>query len=635
MSFTVKPEFNYPLEYPERIKDSKTGIWIPKRIGPNKEWREKLLRQAETDEGLQKDLLAACKESYLLWFNSFVFTYHQFEIDPVTHKPRPADIADWPMVTWPVQDGALDFINDCFTEGEDGLLHKSRDMGASWLCLGYLHWLWLFRPVQSEIREMSRQEGLVDGNSDSLFWKHDYINKWLPTWMRPPGVDIIGRDNRTKLRIFNELNGNTIGGEATTSVSMSGGRAAILLADEFAKVQNGDKIRASTRAVTSCRIINSTSFGAGTEYARWRKSGQIKTFALMFWNHPEKGKGRYITKDELGNYHIRSPWFDNEEKHCTPQEIAQEVLAEDLESGETVFNISNIDKHISMFVKPPRIQMNIVLKDRVIESEIKNHIRKKNVEVVDVRQVKEGKLLLWTPLILGRPDQSKHYIFGIDTSKGQGASESVISIKCKETKEKVGRWSDANTPPHEFSKIVVALALWFGGALPYGLPFLKWEENGPGWDLGRLLVKVYCYPYFYVNEKPGVIGSGVPNTKLKYGWHSSEQAKTELLALYDRTLNGGNYVNHDIKALEQAKMFIHYPGGGCGPAFLQYESKMARKLHGDVVIADALTLEDEKIPVSKTLTPEAPYRSFKYRMDLFKSKNKKVNSWRQSFNFAK
>ena len=597
MSFSVKPTFEYPLEYPERLKDAKTGIWIPKRIGPNKEWREKLLRQAENDAGLQKDLLAACKESYLFWFNAFVWTYHQFEI--VNYKRIPADIADWPMVTWPVQDGALDFIHNCFINGEDGLVHKSRAMGASWICLGYLHWLWLFRSIQTEIREMSRQEGLVDGNADSLFWKHDYLNKWLPNWMCPPGVLTIGRDNRTKLRIYNEFNGNTIGGEATTSVSLSGGRAAILFLDEFAKVANGDKIRSSTRPVAACRIINSTSFGAGTEYARWRKSGQIKTFALMFWNHPEMGRDRCIVQDDLGNYKIRSPWWYEEEKHCTPQEMAQEIDAEDIESGETVFNISNIEKHAALYVRVPKLQMNIILKEKIPENEIKNYIRKKATDVYDCRTVKEGKLLVWTPLILGRPDQSKHYIFGIDTSKGQGASESVISIKCKETGEKIARWSDANTPPHEFSKIAIALALWCGGALPYGLPFLKWEENGPGWDLGRLLVKVYCYPYYYINEKPGVIGSGLPNTKLKYGWHASEQAKTELLALYDRVLNSGSYINHDAKALEQMKMFIHYPGGGCGPAQLQYESRTARKLHGDIVIADALTLEDERIPLDK------------------------------------
>jgi hypothetical protein len=635
MSFIIKPTFDCPLEYPEKIRDVKTGIWIPKRAGANKIWREKLLRQAENDIGLQKDLMAACKESYLFWFNAFAWTYHQFEIDPVEHKKRPADVTDWPMMTWPVQDRAIDFMDDCFRNGEDGLLHKSRAMGASWICLGYLHWLWLFRSSQTEIREMSRQEGLVDGNADSLFWKHDYINKWLPDWMRPAGVLVVGRDNRTRLRIYNESNGNTIGGEATTSVSLSGGRAAILFLDEFAKVANGDKIRSSTRPVAACRIINSTSYGAGTEYARWRKSGQIKTFALMFWNHPEMGRGRYITQDELGNYNIRSPWFDNEEKYCTKQEIAQEVLAEDIESGETVFNISNIDKHIALYSCQPKIQMNIILKDKIPEVTIKDVLRKKDINAVDFRQVKEGKLLVWGPMVLGRPDQSKHYIFGIDTSKGQGASESVVSIKCKETGEKIARWSDANTPPHEFSKIVVALAIWCGGALPYGLPFIKWEENGPGWDLGRLLVKVYCYPYYYINERPGVIGSGLPNTKLKYGWHASEQAKTELLALYDRILGSGNYINHDLKALEQAKFFIHYPGGGCGPAQLQYESKMARKLHGDIVIADALTLEDEKIMLGKKARPETPSRSFEFRFDQFKNKNKKIDSWRKAFNFAK
>jgi hypothetical protein len=240
---------------------------------------------------------------------------------------------------------------------------------------------------------------------------------------------------------------------------------------------------------------------------------------------------------------------------------------------------------------------------------------------------------VWGPLILGRPDQSKHYIFGIDTSKGQGASESVVSIKCKETKEKIARWADANTPTHEFSRIVVALALWCGGALPIGLPFLKWEENGPGWDLGRLLVKIFGYPFYYINERTGVVGSGLPKTALKYGWHANTQAKSEVLALYNRVLTCGGYINHDRKGLEQCKTYIHYPGEGCGPAQLQYESKSARKLHGDIVIADALTLEDEKIQIKKN-KKEAVFQSFDWRYEQFKNKKKPINSWQKRYDFS-
>ncbi len=633
--FSLKPKLSEPFpNLPEMWKDPITGLLVPKHNGPNREYRLKLLTEAEKDPILQKDLLAACKESLLFWVNSFVWTYHQSDVDPETHKYVPAEIIDWPMITWEVQDEFFNLAQLAFKNGDDLLVKKSRYMGASWCCLEFLHWIWLFRPG-TELREMSRKEGLVDGNADSLFWKHDYLNGFLPQWMRPPGMLTRGRDNRTKLHLRNELNGSTIAGEATSAVSLSGGRAAILFLDEFAKVENGQQIRSATRDVAPCRLVNSTPFGAGTEYTRWKNEGTITVFPMMFWDHPEKGRGRYLRKDDLGRYHIRSPWFDHEEGVRSPQEVAQEILAEDIESGETVFTISNVEKHIKLFARPPIARYNILLKKDIPNAKVPNYIQRKDIRCYDIRKAKNGKLHVWTNLILGRPDQSKQYIFGIDTSKGQGASESVISIKCKETGEKIARWSCANTPPYEFARVVIALALWCGGTNPRKLPFLKWEQNGPGWDLGKIIVKDFKYPFYYTQEKVGVVGSGVAKGKLKYGWQSSPQAKSELLGLYNKFLAHGGYINHDEKGLNQCKLYITYPGGGCGPAQMERESKSARLLHGDITIADALTLENDHIPKTKHEGPIAPYNSFAWRKQETMRKKLKPTGWRRVFDFTK
>ena len=632
--FAQKPELSEPFpNIPEFWHCPKTGLIVPMRDVANRQYREDILKAAENDPVMQKELLGACAKSFQYWVNTFAWTYHQEDVDPLTHKMKPSEIADHPFILWPVQAGIADDMEASFLNGDDLLCKKSREMGASWLFLDFLHWLWLFR-AKTEIREMSRKEGLVDGDSDSLFWKHDYINSWLPIWMRPPGVMVRGRGSRTKLHIFNELNKSMIAGEATTAVSLSGGRCAILFLDEFAKVENGQQIRSATRDVAPCRLVNSTPFGAGTEYTRWKNSGQIKVVKLMYWEHPEKGAGRYVRKDDLGRYHIRSPWFDIEEGARSPQEVAQEILAEDIESGDTVFTITNIEKHIQVNVKEPRVKFNIILKRDIPESKVATFIQRRIVDAVDIRKARDGKLLWWGPLVLGRPDQTKQYIFGIDTSKGQGASESVISIKCKESGHKVGRWSGANSPPYEFARIVIAAALWVGGANPRRLPFLKWEENGPGWDLGRLIVKIFHYPYYYTPEKPGMIGSGIPKKQRKYGWHNSRQTKMELLDLYNRKLAHGGYINPDKKALEQCKLYIHYPGGGLGPAEMVFESASARLLHGDITMADALTLEDDRIPKVRHKGMVAPVGSFAYRKQQKIKKKKKTKSWRKQFSFA-
>jgi hypothetical protein len=631
--FSECPKLSEPFPSNRRYwKCPKTGLVVPKWHGEHLEWREKLLRKAENDPVLQKDLLAACKESLLFWINGFVWTKHEFETDPVTGKQTPAKQTHWPFNTWDIQDLAFNWLEDRFNLGEDGLIHKSREMGASWKCVAFIHWLWLFRP-DTEAREMSRVEQLVDSPiAKSLFYKHDYINLWTSDWMRPPGVLQRGKDNRTKLRIYNELNQSTIAGEATGQHAMRADRCAILLLDEFAAVDNGQEIRTSTTAVTPCRIVNSTSIGAGTEYARWKKERKIKIFTLMFWDHPQKGNGRFVLQDPITKtYHISSPWFERLKERCTDRELAQEQLGEDLEAGDVFFTLSLIDTHKALFARLPKSSWNIKLKDKIPNAEIINILRRRDIKSYDIRKVKEGKLDVWIELISGRPDQSKTYIFGIDTSKGQGATESVVSIKCKQTGEIIAKWKCKNTPPYEFARVLIALALWCGGSNPQRLPFLKWENNGPGWDLGRLLVHEFRYPYYYKSETIGKVG--VKKTD-KYGYHMSRESKELLLRAYERALKQGTITNHDEQSLEQAKYYIYYNDGGIGPAELTDKKAAEKLLHGDRVIADALTVEDKEVAKPKFKGPTAPYRSFEWRFNKFKKSKQKSKGWRRKFSFV-
>jgi hypothetical protein len=233
----------------------------------------------------------------------------------------------------------------------------------------------------------------------------------------------------------------------------------------------------------------------------------------------------------------------------------------------------------------------------------------------------------------GRPDQSKSYQFGIDISKGQGASNSVVSIRCRETGEKVAEWRDANVPPYEMARIVVALALWCGGALPARLPFLKWEMNGPGWDFGRIMVTQFEYPYYYRHKQTGVINEKIT---VKYGWHNSPTSKNELLLTYDRVMAHGGYVNHSDFAIEEAMYYIHFPDGSVGPASLVEENSSARKTHGDCVMADALSLDDSEAPKAnekKEITP--PPGSCDYRYKQRMRARGKPGAYKQRYDFRK
>jgi hypothetical protein len=630
--FLEPPQLSTPFPSNRRYWTCpKTGLIVPKWKDENIEWRQELSKKAEHDFLMQQELLAACKQSPLYWVNAFVWTYHQFETDPETGRQIPSTEPHQPMITWEIQDRLFNWLDEQFNTGEDGLIDKSREMGASWCCLEYLHWLWLFR-ADTEIREMSRVEDLVDSNlAKSLFWKHDYINSRLPKWMRPPGILERGRGNRTKMRIHNELNGSTIGGESTQKHAMRADRAAILLLDEFAMVDEGMAIRTSTADVAPCRIVNSTT-RVGTEYCRWKQSGQIKVFSLMFWEHPEKGKGRFVLQDEVTKeYSISSPWLERQKERRTPREIATEILGQDLEAGESFFTLSVINKHAALNVRPAKERYNIDLKKGISNDVIPDILRRRDEKAYTIHRAKNGKLEIWGGLINGRPDQSRTYIFGIDTSKGQGASESVVSIKCKQTGHIIAKWKCRNTPPYEFARIIVGLALWVGGANPQKLPYLKWENNGPGWDLGRQLVKIFHYPFYYVSE---TVGGITDKKQKKYGFHVSRESKELLLRAYERALMQGKIINHDERGLEQAKYYIYWSNGSVGPAELTDKSAAEKLLHGDIVMADALTVEDKDVAKPKTTGQLTPYKSWGWRYEAWKKKKLRPKGWRKKFSFV-
>ena len=629
----LKPVLSEPFPNVSRIWTCpKTGLKVPKFEVENITWRHDILKKAETDSILRKDLFSACRESLLFWVNTFVWTYHQHEVNPDTGERYVSKRPHVPFITWEwIQDDLFNEFEKCLADGEDILIDKSRDMGASWMCISFLHHLWLFEP-DSQLLELSRTQDYVDktGNMKALFQKHDYINNWLPSWMLPPDV-LPNQQNRTKMHLMNVFNNSCIDGESTTENAASGDRRKAILLDEFSKVEHGAMMRSATRDVAPMRIVNSTPSTPGSEYSKWKNSGQIKVFVLPFYEHPTKGKGRYVVRNESGGYDIRSLWFDREEKIRSPQEMAREVLRDDQQAGAVFFTLSNVEKHKSLFGRPARERFSIHMNKSISDDSVSDVIKRRDLLKTTILKSPNGPLRVWTNLILGRPDQTKTYIIGIDIGKGQGASNSVMSIKCVETGEKIAEWADANVPPYEMTRVAAALALWVGGRKPRCLPFLRWENNGPGWDFGRIMVKTFKYPYYH---RKFILGTTVDKKTQQYGWHNDRQAKFELLSEYDRQLAHGGYINHSIEALNEMKSYIHFDDGGIGPSSFVEENPNARKIHGDRVMADALSLDNKDTPKIVHKGAEPPEGSFAYRRQQ-KLKNKHTKTWKRSFDFSK
>lgn len=603
-----------------------TGMVVPKEPDANLKWRAKMLAAAEEDTDLQDDLFTACSHSHLFFINAFCYTLRVFEPDAKSGKARQAQYAHLPFITWKIQDKHIDRLSQCIDDGEELLTDKSRDMGATWNHIAtYVH-RFLFRDAESHLM-LSRKQEAVDGlvgsirnyphgpvaDPGTLFGKIDYILSWLPEWMLP-------QMSRKKMHLVNLETKTRIDGESANATAGSSDRRTSIFLDEMAKMAEGESIKRSTRDVTACRLPCSTPNGAGTAYSKWRLSGMIPVFILPWWEHPEKGRGRYVVKDDLGRWKIRSPWYDTEETLRTPKELAIEVDMDHVGSGDTFFEGVILEEHRKLFAREPRATCSIHFKDNIPDADIPAILARMDRSKV-VRRGR-GPWRIWAPLVNGRLDQSKNYVLACDISKGMGASNSTCTIGCVETGEKVAEFADSTTPPYAFAKIICAAALWTGGA---HRPLVIWENNGdPGFDFGQQIVKNYNYPYVYFARKAGTVSE---KRGKRWGWRSSPETKAAALGMLRRAYAHGGFINHSEESLQEAMSYVHYEGGGIGPAEYVEESVSTRAAHGDRVIADmlfVLTLNDK--PKARQKERHFPRRSVGHRIKQWKKKKKACRS---------
>jgi len=562
----------------------------------------------ESDQN-KLDIWKMCSRDFLFWVNTFVWTYNP------KLTPAPTEI---PFITYDFQDWALlqaddsiDRPQDDGTFGQDILFEKSsRDMGASWMCILPIAWRWQFREMQSFLM-VSRKEEYVDktGDPKCLFWKLDYIHKNQPGWLLPSGCGGDRKNpHRSKLHLRNPENGSVVDGESTTGDVARGDRRTAILLDEFAFVENGNKVLSSTGDATNCRLFNSTPNGAGNGFYAVRERKGVNRLRLHWSIHPDKAKGLYY--DENGK--PRSPWYDREcERRASALEIAQELDIDYLASGSQFFDVEVIDQIKNTDVCDPTHRGDVVF-------------NKETAEFKEFISDESGKLRLWCDLVNGKPSIETNYSVGVDIATGTGASNSVISIADSNTGEKVGEWSDPHTDPSKLGYYAVALCHWFSGEC--GNAFMTWESNGPGRIFGKTVIDLgYRYIYYKRNENSlDKKQSDIP------GWQSSRDSKLTLLGEYRRALAKKEFINRHLAAISECEDYVYLAGGGVAHQASQdtEDPSGARDNHGDRVIADALAFfgcaEQTKVDV-----PEAPEKNqcFAARRDRYEAAKQKAGEW--------
>jgi hypothetical protein len=560
-----------------------------------------------------------CQEDLLFYINVFGWTH--------SPKDRP-EFPDRLFVTWKFQDEGFIKIADALGD-HDLCQAKSREMGATWMCLAAIEWRWHFKRGQTFLL-VSRKAEYVDGTAKSLFWKIDYLHKHLPSWMLPTGRLKPNDPNRTNGHLLNPDNGSLMDGEATVADLAHGDRLTAIFLDEHARMKGATAISTGTRDATKCRLINSTyngTGGLGAEFYRFSKNPDCEQLRMPWTVHPEKVVGLYTSKDGVleildkdykfpANYQFildgktRSPWYDGECRRSNSQrEIDQQVDMIPLGSGDLLFSGTTVEDHRKEFAIEPFYKGRLHVDPETLEGSFTSG--------------GNGELHVWCgldPRTFRPPPGS--YSVGADISAGTAgdfSSYSALQILDILTGRQVARFKSNKVNPKEFAQFAVGLCKWFHGAK------LAWEDNGPlGAGFRKEVVRI-GYPKLYYRNVEGLIYS--KRTK-KPGWVMPSDGPGELLGEVQRSMRPR--VVSDIKGkVEVLPPELIIQDGATLDEFLQYvwkEGKVVHdgslatenesgkgKAHGDMAVALGVAWEnmrgvqvevdepDEEAPAENTL----------------------------------
>lgn len=211
-----------------------------------------------------------------------------------TYDPRKVGTgtpANMPFVPFEKQRELILWFYDLIHDQENGLVEKSRDMGATWCACAFSVWLWLFHPGAS-VGWGSRKQDLVDrlGDPDSIFEKIRMLIRGLPSFLRPVGLN--AKEHLTFMKCIHPSNGATITGEAGDNIGR-GGRKLLYFKDESSHYERPALIEAALADNTNIQVDISSVNGAGNIFYRKRHSGQTRVFVMDWRDHPDKNQAWY------------------------------------------------------------------------------------------------------------------------------------------------------------------------------------------------------------------------------------------------------------------------------------------------------------------------------------------------------
>lgn len=586
----------------------------------------------------QKDLLEHSAADIHFWINTFVWQFNPNTIGE-------GSLRVGPFITWDFQDEAISTILRCIDPKtrHDLLIVKSREVGASWLCLLAMDWLYLFRQMQKFL-VISRNEWAVDkpGEPDSLFWKVDFIHDHLPGWMTE------GRVKRRKMGFANPKLRSFVTGQASTGKAGVGGRADAMFIDEFSQIEEDYEVYHRTSDTTGCRIFNGTHCGTGTCFHELSESkvSSIEKLQMHWSQHPDKRKGLYRWDEKTNTTEtldpdyeygegfnpirsvapaggpfpgLRSPWYDRQvERKGSSRAVAMDLDIDAGGSQSQYFEPIMIQRLISEYCMEPTWQGDI------------SYDRETGRPLALVPGP-GGPLKLWLTLRYDGLPPEDIYFLGGDIATGTGATPSCFS-GLNLTGLKVLEYTNPFIDSKSLAFVAAALGWMFKSYTGEGGQWV-WEHCGPGISFGGKLMDLG-----YTNirmQTPDLSYAQFGKISDKPGWTPNPTSIQVLLEDYRSALSTRLFINRSELALMETKHF-RYAEKGRGIENAEWESKNdpsgARVNHGDHVIADALAWKlakpyVERRAVKKETKSTGNGVCLAWRRELRENKRREEEEW--------
>lgn len=274
----------------------------PPNYGQVYAWRQQQLARFERDPGYLESAIAY----YSLFEAQSCIDFINGWCDTVdTRNVGQGKPVRMPYVMFLRQEELIKFAFACLEADANGLVDKSRDMGATWALIGFSSWGFTFQDSMA-IGWGSNLLEQVDklGEPDTIFEKLRSQLRLIPEHFRrisptTPAEELIDEEHFKHGICINPGNGAVVSGQGGKNIGR-GGRRRIYFVDEAAHLQHPVAVDAALSENTRCRIDLSSAGAPGSVFDRTRESGKIwevgapvvrdraNVFIMDWSDHPEK-----------------------------------------------------------------------------------------------------------------------------------------------------------------------------------------------------------------------------------------------------------------------------------------------------------------------------------------------------------